>query len=244
MFDIYHWCIFGAWFLGGFVNGISGMGAGLVALPIVTSLLPMQELVPASGLATLTVAIYLVWSYRRFCRWCSLRHLLVGSVPGAFLGLWILRSVPSGALLCVMGLGLIGFVLWHFFHSACPAHAETWLAGGLAGFSSACAHAAITFSGPPLAVYAVYAGWEQKTALGTMSVFFLAINLLACALQGAAGMFTPSVLEFGLWGSMGSLVGLLTAMPLVKYIHGEVFRRILLGMIGLAGLVCLARALT
>ena len=201
MFDPSHWFIFGAWFLGGFVNGISGMGAGLVSLPIAASLLPMQELVPASGLSTLTVACYLVWAYRRYCRWSSLRHMLVGCLPGALLGVWILRSVPSAG-----------------------------------------AHAAITFSGPPLAVYAVYAGWEQKTALGTMSIFFLGVNVLSCCLLGMAGMFTLPVLEFGFWGSAGATAGLLAAMPLVKYVRGEVFRRILLGMIGLAGVVCLARA--
>lgn len=242
MFDPSHWFIFGAWFLGGFVNGISGMGAGLVSLPIAASLLPMQELVPASGLSTLTVACYLVWAYRRYCRWSSLRHMLVGCLPGALLGVWILRSVPSAGLLSVMGMGLIGFVGWQFCHRAGQPHKETWLAGGLAGFSSACAHAAITFSGPPLAVYAVYAGWEQKTALGTMSIFFLGVNVLSCCLLGMAGMFTLPVLEFGFWGSAGATAGLLAAMPLVKYVRGEVFRRILLGMIGLAGVVCLARA--
>ena len=51
-----------------------------------------------------------------------------------------------------------------------------------------------------------------------------------------------AMLEFGFWGSAGATAGLLAAMPLVKYVRGEVFRRILLGMIGLAGVVCLARA--
>lgn len=36
-----------AWFLGGFVNGVSGMGAAMVALPIVAGFMDMSEAVPS-----------------------------------------------------------------------------------------------------------------------------------------------------------------------------------------------------
>lgn len=47
-----------AWFLGGFVNGVSGMGAAMVALPIVAGFMDMSEAVPSSCLVTCIVAGY------------------------------------------------------------------------------------------------------------------------------------------------------------------------------------------
>ena len=57
-----------AWFLGGFVNGVSGMGAAMVALPIVAGFMDMSEAVPSSCLVTCIVAGYVAWMYRRSCR--------------------------------------------------------------------------------------------------------------------------------------------------------------------------------
>ena len=51
MFDSSYPIVFLAWFLGGFVNGVSGMGAAMVALPIVACVLEMNAAVPSSCLA-------------------------------------------------------------------------------------------------------------------------------------------------------------------------------------------------
>ncbi|MFR6518819.1 MAG: hypothetical protein ACLUPV_06085 [Bilophila wadsworthia] len=50
MFESSYPLVFLAWFLGGFINGVSGMGAAMVALPIVACVLEMSEAVPATCL--------------------------------------------------------------------------------------------------------------------------------------------------------------------------------------------------
>lgn len=70
-----------AWFLGGFVNGVSGMGAAMVALPIVAGFMDMSEAVPSSCLVTCIVAGYVAWMYRRSCRMASVWPMLLGLPP-------------------------------------------------------------------------------------------------------------------------------------------------------------------
>lgn len=242
MFDSSYPLVFLAWFLGGFVNGISGMGAAMVALPIVACVLEMNEAVPSSCLVATVVAVYVAWMYRAYCRYAPLVPLLVGCVPGAVVGVYVLRVVPGVWLEAALGLALAGYVLWQHFHRAGAAHPESVPGGAAAGFASGFANAAISFSGPPVAIYALHVGWDKDTTRGTLGLYFLGICIVTCAMQAAAGFYTPVVLKAALYGMPGALAGLFASLPFARSIRENVFQVILLVMIGLAGLVCIVRA--
>ena len=73
MFESSSPLVFLAWFLGGFINGVSGMGAAMVALPIVACVLEMSEAVPATCLVAVTLAIYVVHDKKHHIRDVSTR---------------------------------------------------------------------------------------------------------------------------------------------------------------------------
>lgn len=56
----------------------------------------------------------------------------------------------------------------------------------VSGFASGFANAAISFSGPPVAIYALYVGWDKDTTRGTLSLYFLGISICTCIVQAAA----------------------------------------------------------
>lgn len=242
MFDSSYPIVFLAWFLGGFVNGVSGMGAAMVALPIVACVLEMNAAVPSSCLVATVVAIYVAWMYRAHCRCASVVPMFVGCIPGAFVGVYVLRVVPGVWLQAVLGLVLVVYVLWQRFHRAGAAHPESVSAGAVSGFASGFANAAISFSGPPAAMYALHVGWDKDTARGTLGFYFLGICIVTCAMQAVAGFFTPVVLKAALYGMPGALAGLFASLPFARTIRENVFQAILLVMIGLAGLICIIRA--
>ena len=80
-----------AWFLGGFINGVSGMGAAMVALPIVACVLEMSEAVPATCLVAVTLAVYVAWMYRAHSRVAPIIPMLLGCIPGLIIGVCVLR---------------------------------------------------------------------------------------------------------------------------------------------------------
>lgn len=55
--------VFLAWFLGGFINGVSGMGQRWSPC-IVACVLEMTKAVPATCLVAVTLAVYVAWMYR------------------------------------------------------------------------------------------------------------------------------------------------------------------------------------
>ncbi len=242
MFDSSYPLVFLAWFLGGFVNGVSGMGAAMVALPIVACVLEMSEAVPSSCLVATVVAIYVAWMYRAHCRYAPVVPMFIGCIPGALVGVYVLRVVPGVWLQAVLGLTLVVYVVWQRFHRAGAAHPENVPAGAASGFASGFANAAISFSGPPAAIYALYVGWDKDTTRGTLGLYFLGICIVTCAMQAAAGFFTPVVLKAAVYGMPGALAGLLASLPFARTVRENVFQGILLVMIALAGLICIARA--
>lgn len=97
-------------------------------------------------------------------------------------------------------------------------------------------------SGPPVAIYALYVGWDKDTTRGTLSLYFLGISICTCIVQAAAGLYTPVVVKAALWGMPGALVGLVVSLPVARFVRESVFQGILLVMIAFAGSVCIIRA--
>ncbi|MFQ9491517.1 MAG: hypothetical protein ACLR0N_11760 [Bilophila wadsworthia] len=97
-------------------------------------------------------------------------------------------------------------------HRAGTAHPESVRGCAVSGFASGFANAAISFSGPPVAIYALYVGWNKDTTRGTLSLYFLGISICTCIVQAAAGLYTPVVVRPH-FGVPGALVGLVVSLP-------------------------------
>jgi uncharacterized membrane protein YfcA len=240
--DMISLIVFGAWFLAGFISGVSGIGGAMVAVPIAALFIPIHDVIALSCLLCVTTAIGVALAHFRYCRVSALLPMLAGAMPGAVAGLCILQLVSGEWLQGGVGLLLLLYVLWQCKHSKSVIHGESWQWGGIAGFSAGLLGTAISFDGPPVAAYGVYAGWQPRVFLGTLSVFFVVRSLITCALQAYAGFYTPTVLGYALYGVPATLLGALCAFPVAQRIPLVVFRRVLMGLIAVAGLVCLVRS--
>lgn len=177
-------------------------------LALVACVLEMSEAVPATCLVAVTLAVYVAWMYRAHSRVAPIIPMLLGCIPGLIIGVCVLRVVPGIWLQGGLGAALIVYVAWQLLHRAGTAHPESVRGCAVSGFASGFANAAISFSGPPVAIYALYVGWDKDTTRGTLSLYFLGISICTCIVQAAAGLYTPVVVKAALWGMPGALVGL------------------------------------
>lgn len=216
----------------------------MVALPIVACVLEMGEAVPASCLVAVALAVYVAWMYRAYARVAPIIPMLLGCIPGLIVGVYVLRVVPGIWLQGGLGAALIVYVAWQWqvLHRAGGVHPESVRGCAVSGFASGFANAAISFSGPPVAIYALYVGWDKDTTRGTLSLYFLGTSICTCIVQAAAGLYTPVVVKAALWGMPGALMGLVVSLPVARFVRESVFQGILLVMIAFAGSVCIIRA--
>ncbi len=235
------WLFAFAWFLGGFVNGVSGMGCAMVALPIVAGTMNPATLVPASCVGVLAVSLGMSAVYWRHTRWSSLKALLLGALPGSLAGLGILLILPASVLQLAAGGIMVLFVLWQSVRGRVTPHGDGLFTGALAGFCSGFINTSISFGNPPIAIYSLHAGWHRLETLSTMNVFTALACLITCLAHAGAGLYTADVLRHVLFGAPATILGMLAALPAAKRVSQRLFRKILLMVIFAAGLVCLFR---
>lgn len=234
--------VFLAWLGGGFVAGVTTMGAALFAVPITAFFLPMQDTVLLSCLSLPFMQIVMVSMNLRSCRPAAILPLLAGTVPGSLAGLWILELLPDRTLRICVGAILVLFPVWHLAARVQP-HGENGKAAALAGFLSGVLGTSTSFDGPPAAAYGLYAGWQPRIMLGTLGLYYLTRSVFQCCLQGFAGLYTESVLHYALWSAPAAMLGIVLAYPLAKRLSVVMMKRLLLTVIGLGGISCLLKAL-
>lgn len=234
--------VFGTWLVGGFVSGVSGIGGAMVAVPVAAMFIPMHELIPLSCILNVVMDGCIACMHVRHCSRSALLPMLIGSLPGAFAGLLILQYVSGPVLQGGVGALLLYYVYWQCILKVIQPHRESWGRGGAAGFGAGLLGTAISFDGPPIGAYGLYVGWQPRVFLGTLGVFFVIRGTMTCALQAGAGFYTQNVIDYAMFGVPATMLGTLVAFPVVRHINQENFRRVLMGIIVLAGAVCLIRS--
>lgn len=210
--------VFFAWILGGFVSGVSGIGGAMVAFPLLALVIPVHQLIALTCIINVVMDGCLAGMHFRHCRLSSLWPMLAGSVPGSFAGLYILQICSGTVLQGAVGLLLLYYVYWQMTYRAAQGPvSHPQMLGAAAGFGAG--------------------------LLGTLGVFFVLRATVTLVLQGMAGFYTPTVLTCAMYGAPGVILGTCIAFPVVKHISQQAFRKVLLCVIAVAGLVCLVRAL-
>lgn len=107
--------VFVGWLLGGIIGGATGIGAIMIAMPILTMVLAPGDAVLVSCLVGLYGCIHLALAYRRDCKWADIRDLGIGVVPGCVVGVLALKIASVRSLELMISVMLAVFVLLRLF---------------------------------------------------------------------------------------------------------------------------------
>jgi uncharacterized membrane protein YfcA len=173
-------------FLGLSKGGFAGFG--LVATPLLALAIPPVQAAAILLPVMLAQDIFSAWSFRR--EWDH--QIIVATLPAAALGIllaWALAAHLSDAMvrLAVGALGLL-FALNHW-SGLRPTKCDIprgifW--GAVSGFTGTLANA----GGPPFLIYALRRRLAKMTFVGTMAIFFAALNTMKLVPFIALGQFS------------------------------------------------------
>ncbi len=232
-------CIAG---FGAFTQGVAGVGVVLVALPLMALVLDMKTVIVLVNLLACSINVILGAQLFQHMRRRTLLPLLVGAAPGIPVGVYLLKVVSAEALQCVLGLMLLGYCAYAF--SGRLVQRETkpvW--GYVTGVIAGCLGGAITASGPPIIVYTALQPWSKDRVKATMIGFFLVTTAVIAVLHWRTGLITPTVLH-GYGASLpGLALGLWGGMRYYGRISDAWYRRIILYLLVVLGVVLLAEGL-
>jgi len=226
--------IFGAHF----VFGLAGFGVGLVALAFLPYLMsPADAIVLLTIYAAVFSAVLFV-PLRRDWTPGAFAGLLVGSVLGTPLGVWVLAAAPASLLNRLIGAMLVIVVVLEFT-GRLPKRVNGRWWSVVAGVLSGLLGGAVGLPGPPVIVYATASGWAPRTFKANVQAFYIVNQGIIVAGYAFAGLLTWNVLRLSAIYFVPALAGLAVGMSLFARVDPVRFRRLVFAVLLVSGVLLL-----
>ncbi|MDR3510745.1 MAG: sulfite exporter TauE/SafE family protein [Caulobacteraceae bacterium] len=228
-------------FAGGLLQGFTGFGFALAAVPLISLFLPPTQVLPyvmalqaALGLASLPGA----WSR---CHWRLLGWLTLGVAAGTPVGLWAIAALSPAAGRLGVGLAVLTAFAVLATGARIPMRRSRLAATG-AGVAAGVMNGLAGMSGPPAVALVVAAEMKAEEARATLMVFVFGAALAALAPMGLAGELSPRM-AMPLLAALPALgVSWLLGSALFRRTSEARHRQVALGVLGLLALATIVRA--
>ena len=222
------------------VMGLAGFGIALVAMAFLPYFMP-----PASAIAVLTIytvvfAIAIFVPVRRHFTPRGVTRLLVGTVLGTPLGVWILVACSASTLNRIIGAVLVVVVLLEWAGGYPERLRGRWWGLG-AGFLAGIMGGAVGMPGPPVVVYSTMQGWSPQTIKANLQVFFFVNQAVILAGYWRADLLTRDVWRLSASFAVPAAAGTVLGILLFNHVDHASFRRVVFAVLFVSGLVLLAR---
>ena len=225
-----------------FVQGVSGFGFALIAMPVLAGLTSIYVAAPLVALTTLTNDTMMGLYYRRTFDHAVVGQLLLGSILGIPVGLLALQYLPAHWMLMMLGLVIVAYAIYALIDSIMPSwrypekgtlQSGQWSTG--VGFLSGILIGSYNLPGPPVILYGNSQGWSQEKFKSNLTGFFWVNALLVAIGHGMQHRISTEVFHQYLITIPGLIIGLSAGIILSKLFNPLIFRRVILGILIVLG---------
>ncbi|WP_165452642.1 sulfite exporter TauE/SafE family protein [Paenibacillus thalictri] len=206
------WIIWGALFIGGFLQGSAGFGVGLFAVGILTIYVSVKDSTLIILALTIVMSAYVLITLWRHIRWRTIGFVLCGTAAGRVAAYWYIHHLgETEAAKQWLGFMLIAVVVYLYIRPKIESRFRrvmqrkgsavgVGLAGGFVG-------GAFALGGPIYALYFIHLFADKKQYNATLQAVFILSNLFTLGLHGVSG-------------DMGSVFWLYTLTGIVPVLAG------------------------
>lgn len=235
--------VFAGALVGGLVNGLTGFGTAMTALPVWVHVLPPVLASPLSvscsivGQLQTLPAIWHAIDFRR------LLPFVAGGVLGVPFGTLLLPRIDPALFRTAIGVLLVvgcAFLLLHGRRAAFTRGGRA--ADGAVGFVGGVLGGLAGLSGLAPTLWAELRGWEKDARRAVFQGYNVTILGFALASQGVAGLLTPEFGKILLIALPGTILGAWIGRRLYARLDTRRFSRVVLVILMAAGIVMIATA--
>jgi len=221
-------------FTGALLQGLAGFGGALLSMPLVLLYSDPQWAAPVVVLCYTVNRIPAIFILRKDLMWDHSLFLIVATIPGAFLGALLLKSMEPGLIMKILGTVLILFSVYKIVTPKVKlTFSRLWAIP--TGFLSGLLGGAFGTDGPPVVVYAALKPWAKEQVVGMLQSFFLFANAIIIGIYQYHGLLTNSVLETSVAAVPFAIAGILIGLKINRRISQRRFEIILSVVIGILG---------
>lgn len=221
----------------GVSKGGFGGGAGLVAVPLLSLVMPLPRAAAILLPILCVMDLFALRAYRGQYSSANLRRLLPGGLVGIAGGSLAFGVLDEVWLRAIVGTIALSFVAQWAFGSkvarpTAPGSASGVWWGAVGGFASTLAHA----GGPPVSVYLLPQRLPPALFVGTTAVVFAMFNYVKLLPYAWLGQLNSDNLATSLVLLPLAPVGIQLGRWLLERVSGVVFYRIVYGLLLITGL--------
>ena len=227
--------------LAGTISGIVGTGSSIMLMPVLVYQYGPKQAVPIMAIAAVMANLSRILAWWREVDWRACAAYSITGIPAAALGARTLLALPSGAVDISIGLFLIAMVPMRHWLARHQLKLSLWhlaIGGAVIGYLTG-----IVVSTGPLSVpLFLFYGLTKGAFLATEAASSLGIYLSKSVTFQQFGALTPDVALKGLIAGASLMSGAFIAKRFVLRLEPEVFRRVMDGIMIVAGLSILWNA--
>ena len=229
--------VVGIVFVATVIRSAFGFGEALVAVPLLVFLIPVRIAVPLATLLSITVAALILAQDWRKVHARSAWYLIVPTLFGIPIGLYVLTAVSPPLVKGVMAGIIIAFSSYCLFGRWKPHFPDDKFAWAF-GLGAGVLGGAYGMNGPPLVVYATLRGWTPEHFRATLQGYFFPASAAGMCGFWAAGLWVPEVTQYYLWSVVPAAVAVVIGRVVNQRMGAESFvRYVHIGLIGIGTLL-------
>jgi len=230
-------------FVATLIRSTFGFGEGLIAVPLLALILPIEVAAPVAVLLSITIAAVVVVQDWRKIHLRSTGWLLAPTFVGIPAGIWLLKSAHHDLVKAALALVIVAFS-GYFLLGAKPPRLEgdshAWLLG--CGFFAGILGGAYGMNGPPLVIYGAMRRWSPQHFRATLQGYFLPASLVGVIGYWLTGLWTPAVTHFYWIALVAAAPAIFLGRALNHRLRGDAFLTYVHAGVVSVGIVLLVQA--
>jgi len=203
------------------LSAVGGPGGGVLMLGVFTALFGLRVAVPMLALTQLASNGARTWLNRRDLHWRLIGWFGLGAVPLAVAGGLLLAHAPAAPLKRLLGVFLIGVVVWRRMNPRPRKLGARAFVG--VGAATGLGSALLGAVGPLTAPFFLAHGLTRAAYIGTEAASSLTVHLAKVAAYGFGDLLTDRVLVYGAVLTPAILAGAWVGRKIVGKLRDKVF---------------------
>lgn len=177
----------------GFIQGLSGFGSAIIAIPLLSFFLDIKTSV---ALVTMLGIIIGLINTRELIQSGQIRRLIpliIGALLGIPVGVMFITSVQESIVLLILSILLISYSLYTMYGFTIKIFSNRYFAY-IAGFFSGWLGATLSINGPPVIFYTSAQNWSATEKKSLLAIYFLIVSILTAVGFYISGMLNDRVM--------------------------------------------------
>lgn len=222
--------------LASFIQGITGFGFALIAVPLLSLFIPeIRNITPIIVIYSLLTNIIIVYKSRHYIDFKKIIPLVIFGIIATPIGTYILLYVKVNTLKIIIG-SIITITAFAMFKNLKIKIKNESISYGIVGLLSGFLNGCTGLSGPPVVLFLTNQNTDKEVFRANLTFYGIATNIFAIIIFIAERIVNISVLNFTIIYLPALIIGVFVGIKISTKINEVIFRKLTIYLITFLGL--------